>query len=106
MCCKQDHRLHQGVHDKALASIFWITKLQRIAELRNTVLHLNPRVHLHEEVTICVNDALEGRDRIQSNRSAESRGFLFHRIQRDYVSFQHLCFGGQPRRGDLFRRFE
>ena len=56
------------------------------------MLYLNTCIHLHEEVAISIDDALEGRDRIKANSRTKTRGFLFHGVERDNISSEHCRF--------------
>ena len=92
VCGQQHHRLNQRIDSETLTSVFRVTEFKRIAELRNAMLNLNTGIHLHKEVTVGIDDALEGRDRIKTHSSTKTRRFLFHGIQRNNVSAEHCGF--------------
>ena len=56
------------------------------------MLYLNTGIHLHKKVTISIDNALEGRDRIKTYSRTKTRSFLFHGIQSDNVSSEHCRF--------------
>ena len=78
---EQHHRLDQGLHDKTVFGVIRIAELQGVAQFGYPVLDLNARVHLHKEMPLAIDDALEGRYRIQAHRLAEAGRFVFHLAQ-------------------------
>ena len=61
MARQQGHGLNERFDDKEIFLVFRIGKLEAIAKLGYTMLNLDTGVDLHEEVTVAVNDTLEGR---------------------------------------------
>ena len=63
------------------ARVVGIGEAQRVAELGDAVLDLDARVHLHEVVVVALDDALEGRRRIEPHGGAEALGLGLHAAQ-------------------------
>ena len=58
------------------------------------MLHLDPRIHLHEEVAEALDDALERGDAVETGGGSETLAFVLHSLQRSLVALQNE--GGLP----------
>ena len=89
---QQRHGLDQRLHDEEVVLVVGVGEAQRVAELGDPVLHLNARVHFHEEVAVAVDDALEGGGGVEADGLAEPLGLVFHapRIFRSHLERARL----------------
>ena len=74
--------LDEGFHREAVLGILRIAELQRVAQLRDAVLDLDPRVHFHEEVLVPVHDTFEGGHGVEAHGRSEARRLVLHLDQR------------------------
>ena len=94
MACDDGHRLDERVHDEGIGTVLGVGEAQRVAEFGNPVLDLDAGVHLHEEVTVALDDALEGRRRVEPDGGAEALRLGLHLAQHAKVRFERLGLAG------------
>jgi len=99
----QGHGLDQRLDLEGVFRVVRIGEAQGVAQLRDAVLHLDAGVHLHEVVPPVLDDALEGRGRVQPHGAAEAFGLVLHLGQHGASGLEHLGLAGIAvalRRGD------
>ena len=88
---EQRHRLDQPLDAEVLARIVGVREAQPVDELRDRVLDLDARVHLHEEEVEARDDTLERRHRVEPGRRAEFLALGLHAGQVGAIADQRLA---------------
>ena len=91
---EQHHGLDQPLDVEEVLGIVRVAEAHPVGELGAAVLHLDARVHLHEEVVVALDDALEGGDVVEADALAEAGGVRLHGGQGLAVLDEHLPVGG------------
>jgi hypothetical protein len=90
------HGLDQRVHLEAVRRIVGVGEAQRVAQLRDAVLHLDPRVHLHEVVPLAIDDALERGRRVELDGGAEAFRFGLHALEHAEIALERRRLRALP----------
>ncbi len=89
MGCQQHHSLYQGIDDKGVLRVLRVFETHRVTQFADPVLDLDAGIHLHEEMPVAINNALESGYGVQTHCGTKARRLLFHGIKGGNVLLQH-----------------